>query len=97
MKTKNILIKPSAFVPVAMSLLALAIVLIHIALVGTTRQTDEGMEAHIWQLLMLIQIPLIVYFAIKWLPQVPKQAIIILAIQAGAAVAALAPVFILGW
>jgi len=89
--------KPSAFVPVALSFLALAIVLLHIALVGTARQPDEGMEAHIWQFLMAFQIPVIIFFAIRWLPQFPKQAMIVLAIQAGAAVAALAPVFILGW
>ncbi len=34
--------------------------------------------------------------AIKWLPRTPKQALPILALQAAAALAALAPVFFLG-
>jgi len=97
MNTQTILKQPSAFVPVAMSLAALAIVLLRIALIGTARQPDEGTEAHIWQLLMALQIPVIAFFAIKWLPRTPRQAILILALQAGAAVAALAPVYLLGW
>ena len=97
MNIQSLFKKTSAFLPIAMSLAALAIVLLHITLVGTARQPDEGMAAHIWQLLMALQIPVIVFFAIKWLPQTPKQAIIILAFQASAAVAALTPVFILGW
>jgi membrane-associated HD superfamily phosphohydrolase len=97
MKTLNLLKKPSAFLPIAMSLSALALVIIHIALTGTAPQPDEGMETHMWQFLMALQIPVIVFFAIKWLPQTPKQAIIIIAFQVGAAVAALLPVFVLGW
>jgi hypothetical protein len=97
MNIQTLLKKPSAFLPIVMSLAALAIVLLHIILVGTARQPDEGMAAHLWQILMALQIPVIVFFAIKWLPQTPKQAIIVIAIQACAAVTALAPVFILGW
>jgi membrane-associated HD superfamily phosphohydrolase len=97
MNIGSLLKKTSAFLPIVMSLAALAVVLLHITLVGTARQPDEGMEAHVWQILMALQIPVIVFFAIKWVPQAPKQAIIILAFQAVAAVAALAPVFILGW
>ncbi len=37
----------SAFLPIAMSLLAVAVVLLHIALVGTARQPDEGTAAHL--------------------------------------------------
>jgi FtsH-binding integral membrane protein len=87
--------KPSAFLPVAMSLAALALVLIHVAIFGAARETDEGAAAHLWQLLMAAQVPLLVFFAIKWLPRNPRQALLVLALQAGAAVAALAPVFLL--
>jgi hypothetical protein len=38
--------RPSAFVPIAISLAALATVFVHIALHGTARQVDEG-AAHI--------------------------------------------------
>jgi len=87
--------QPSAFLPAAMSLAALATVLVHVVLVGTAREADEGTAAHIWQLLMALQVPIIAYFAINWLPRAPGQALLILAVQAGAALAALAPVFFL--
>ena len=89
--------QPSAFIPMAMSLAALATVVVHVVLVGTARQVDEGVAAHLWQLLMALQIPFIAFFAIKWLPRAPRQALLILAFQAAAALAALAPVFLLGF
>jgi hypothetical protein len=89
--------KPSAFLPVGMSLAALSVVFIHIALHGTARQADEGAAAHLWQLLMAAQVPIIVFFAIRWLPQRPKYGLVILALQAVAALGALAPVYLLRW
>ena len=97
MKASTILKHPSAFLPVAMSCCALATVLIFIALHGTAPQADEGAAAHIWQLLMAVQAPIVLYFAIKWVPQSPRQAAPILALQVGAALAAMAPVFLLHW
>jgi hypothetical protein len=82
--------------PVAMSLAALATVLAHIAIYGTAREPDEGAAAHIWQLLMAGQAPVIAWFAIKWMPRAPRQALQILAIQIAAAIAALFPVWWLG-
>ena len=92
----RIIKQPSAYVPIAMSLAALATVALHVARFGTAREPDEGAAAHIWQLLMAAQLPVIAFFAIKWLPQAPKEALIVLALQFVAAVAALAPVFLLG-
>ena len=91
--TTPLLKKTSAFLPVLMSLLALSLVLGHIALVGTARQEDEGTAAHLWQLLMVLQLPIIAFFALRWLPERPKQALLILTLQFVAAVAAAAPVF----
>ena len=88
---------PSAFLPLAMSFGALATVLIFLALHGPAPQSDEGAAAHIWQLLMAAQIPIVLFFAVKWVPQSPRQAIPVLALQVGAAVAAMAPVFLLHW
>jgi hypothetical protein len=85
--------KPSAWVPLAMSFAALALVLGHVALFGASREADEGTAAHIWQILMAAQVPIVAFFAIKWLPRAPKQALLVLALQAGAVLAALAPVF----
>ncbi len=88
--------KPSAFLPLAMSFAALATVLVHVAIFGVAREADEGTAAHLWQFLMAAQIPIVAFFAITWLPRSPRQALRVLALQVGAALAALAPVFILG-
>ena len=88
--------RPSAFLPVTMSLAALATVLVHVALFGTAREADEGTAAHIFQLLLVVQLPIVAFFAITWLPRSPRQALQVLALQAAAGLAALAPVFFLG-
>jgi hypothetical protein len=87
--------RPSALIPLAMSVAALVLVLGHIAIYGGARQADEGAAAHLWQLLMAGQIPVIVFFAIKWLPRTPGPAVLVLALQAVAGLAAIAPVFLL--
>ena len=89
--------RPSAFGPVVMSLAALAVVVVHIIMSGTGRQADEGTAAHLWQLLMAAQIPIVAFFAIRWLPQSPRFALLVLALQTVAALAALAPVYLLNW
>ena len=89
--------KPSALIPIAMSLAALAVVLLHIAIVGIARQIDEGAAAHCWQLLMAAQVPILLFFAIKWLPKAPRQAVYVLALQAAAMAASMTPVFLLRW
>jgi len=92
---KAILKKPSAFLPLAMSFGALATVLLYVLIFGPAPQSDEGTAAHIWQILMAGQIPIIVFFAIRWLPRTPKDALLVLVLQGGAALMALAPVFLL--
>ena len=87
--------RPSALIPLAMSVAALALVLGHIAIYGVTREPDEGAAAHIWQLLMAGQIPFIAYFAITWLPRNVGPALIVLGLQLAAGLAAAAPVFLL--
>ena len=89
--------RPSALIPLAMSFAALGLVLGHIATAGLARQADEGTEAHLWQLLMAGQIPVIAFFAIKWLPRTPWQAVLVLVLQVIAGLAAAAPVFLLKW
>jgi len=89
--------RPSAYLPIAMSLLALSAVVAQLLLHGTARQPDENTEAHIWQLMMAAQIPVILFFAIRWLPEAPKKALGVLAIQGAAIIAAAAPVFLLRW
>ena len=95
MNLTTLLKKPSAFSPVAMSLAALATVIVTLATSGIPRGGDEGTPAHIWQLLMAAQAPVVAYFAITWLPRAPRPALLVLALQVVAALAALAPVFLL--
>jgi glucan phosphoethanolaminetransferase (alkaline phosphatase superfamily) len=95
MNVRSMMKQPSAFLPVAMSLAALATVLGSVAIFGAVHEADEGAAAHIFQLLITAQIPVVVYFAIKSLPRAPKETFCVLALQAGAALAAMAPVFFL--
>ena len=88
--------RPSAFLPVAMSFAALATVLGHVAMFGVVREPDEGTAAHIFQLLLIAELPIVTFFAIKWLPRAPREALQVLVLQALAGLAALAPVFLLG-
>jgi hypothetical protein len=91
---------PSAFLPLAMSLIALGMlgcvlgseVIQH---GGVVREADEGTVAHLWQILMAGQMPVIAFFAVKWLPRAPRPSLGVLALQAGAALASMAPVFFL--
>ena len=98
MTTMTSLIRqPSAFLPVALSLIALALVLGHVALFGVVHEADEGTAAHLWQLLIAAQAPIIVFFAIRYLPQRPRPAALVLSLQALAVLAACAPVYLLHW
>jgi hypothetical protein len=84
--------QPSACLPIAMSLTALALVLSHV-LFGVVHEADEGTTAHLWQLLMVGQVPVVAYFALKWLPKSPGEALRVLGLQFAAALAACAPVY----
>ena len=90
----SLLKKPSAWVPVALSLGVLAAMLFCIAVFGVpAHEKDEGVGAHLFQMWLVVEAVMIAFFAIKWLPQKPKQAISILAIQTIAVLAACFPVF----
>jgi hypothetical protein len=92
--------RPSAYLPVAMSLLSLTVVLAAVAY-GVSqaghvvRDPDEGAVAHIFQLLMTVQMPIVLFFAVKWLRRAPGQTLRVLALQAGAWLASCAPIYFL--
>lgn len=88
--------QPSAFLPLAMSLVALAMVLGDVAVYGRVHEADEGAVAHLWQLLMAAQVPVLAFFAIKWLRRSPRETMQILALQIGGVLANVAAVFMLG-
>jgi hypothetical protein len=91
--------RPSAIAPIAMSIAALALVLVNIAAFGLPalrQETDEGAAAHIFQLLMAGQMPVIAWHAIRWLWRAPLTGLLVLGAQIAAALAAVAPVCLLG-
>ena len=94
MKDDPLLRRPSAWIPLAMSLAALALLLGYVAIFGIVQHEDEGAPARIFQLIMLAQLPLAAYFAIRWLPQRPKQSLLVLALQA---VAWMIPILAVIW
>ena len=94
---ESLLKRPSALIPLAMSAAAIAVIVTYVALFGTARQEDEGTAAHLWQLLMAGQLPVIAFFAIKWLPIQPGRALGVLALQVTAAFCAAFPVWYFQW
>jgi hypothetical protein len=85
----------SALVPLALSFAALTMVIVHFAMYGIVHEADEGTPAHTFQILMVAQAPIVAFFAIKWLPRNPRSALLVLALQAGAGLGAIAAVLFL--
>lgn len=91
----SLLRHPSAFIPLSMSFIALAMVIGDALIYGIVYEADEGTAAHIFQLLMMLQVPVILFFAVKWMPRAPLQALTILILQAVAAFLAILAVIFL--
>lgn len=96
MRLRALLRRPSAVVPLLMSGAALVAVGVHLAVAGTAPQADEGAAAHLWQLLMVTQLPIVAWFTIHWLPRT-RQALWVLVLQLAAMAAAAAPVAYFRW
>jgi hypothetical protein len=102
MTIKTAIARPSGFIPVIMSCAALYVVLQHLVFYGAgppvhVGRPDEGPEAHIWQIMMAGQLPIVVYFAIRWLRSDRRGTLSVLGFQLLAFVAAAAAVFLLRW
>ena len=68
-----------------------------VAVHGVMHQSDEGSQAHLWQLLVAGEVPLVAYFAVTWLPRARRPALVVLALQATAVILlAAAPLWVLG-
>lgn len=78
--------QPSAWIPIAISLAALIFLAAYVAVFGVSQNTggDERAPARLFQLLMVGQLPVIAWFAIRWLPKKPGSSVLVLAIQAAA-------------
>jgi hypothetical protein len=85
--------RPSAFLPLAMSAVVLGFIVSRLALYGTLRELDENAGAHLFQILMPAQLPIIVFFALTWLPRNRRDALPVFGLQCAAAFAVFALVF----
>lgn len=85
--------KPSAWVPIAMSLAIFAMLLYHLLIIGEQREDDEGTAAHIFQLWLVAEVFIVGYFLARWVPQQPKEGTVILVIQILTALLSIGPVF----
>ncbi len=92
----SLLKKPSAWLPVVASLTLLAAMLIGIEMFGVpVREADEGTGAHLFQIWLALEVLMVVFFAVKWLPQRHMQALLVLTIQIVAALLPMSIVFFL--
>ena len=87
--------KPSAIAPVIMSVAALVVLLIALVTGGVKPRADEYAAAHIWQLLMVGQLPFLGWFALRWLRRGFRSAIPVVGMQVLAFGVALLPVWLL--
>ena len=87
--------QPIVFLPLAMSFVALTMVLVHFAIFGIVEETDEGTAAHIFQLLIVAQVPFIAFLAFKWLALAPRHALFFIVLQVSAVLTAIVAVFFL--
>ena len=74
--------QPSAWIPLAMSLVALAMILGYVAIFGIVQNGDEGAPARIFQLIMVAQLPIAAFFGLRWITKKPKETLIVLVVQA---------------
>jgi hypothetical protein len=94
---RDVIRRPTAYLPLLMSCGALAMIVWYVAVHGVAKQADEGAQAHLWQILVGGQVPLMAVFAFTWLPRARRPASVILALQVAAIVLlALAPLWALG-
>jgi hypothetical protein len=77
-----------------MSLVIIAFGVREVMLYGPVRQQDEGIAAHLFQLLLPIEAVLITVYAFAWLPRTPRLAAAVLALQIGLALAIVGTVFV---
>lgn len=92
MNFTTLLKTPSALAPLVMSLTAFLLILVVVSSVGITQQHDEGAPARLFQLLIVLQLPIMVFFAVKWLPRSPRLSLLVMLLQMGAASAAVATI-----
>jgi cytochrome bd-type quinol oxidase subunit 2 len=86
---------PGAWIPIALSLTGLLMVVGHALVFGVVHEADEGTAAHIFQLLMVAQIPFVAWHLFVWLPRDVRRGLGVFAVQAAAALIAMLAVLLL--
>ena len=86
---------PTVFLPLAMSLFALGMVLVHFTIFGIVKETDEGTAAHIFQLLIVGQVPIVAFLAFRWAAIAPRQTFFSIIFQVVTALTAIIAVFLI--
>lgn len=89
----DLLKRPTGFLPITISVAFLLPMLVGIAQGTLVRRPDEGTAAHLFQLLMPLQLVLIAWFAGSWLPKRPRATAQVLALQGAGFLAVLAIVY----
>ena len=84
--------QPNALLPITMAGIAPSMVLIVVGLEDITRKGSDGTAARIFQVPMMIQIPIVGFFAFDWIPHRPMWAIRVLGVQPMAGFAVIAAV-----
>ena len=85
--------KPSGFIPLLCSFAALTTVVVALASGAGARQPDEGAAAHIFQVLIVAQAPMLAFFGLRWARKTTWAALTILIAQIFAIGVAIAPVW----
>jgi hypothetical protein len=83
----------SGWLPVAIPVFLLVLVARYLALHGLVSRPNEDTEAHLFQLLMPVQLALMAYFALTWVSRAPRLALPVIVLQAAAAAAVFAGVY----
>ncbi|MGA8575651.1 MAG: hypothetical protein WB609_08225 [Candidatus Cybelea sp.] len=89
----ELLKRPTGFLPLAISTAFLVPLLVGIAKGTLVREADEGSAAHLFQLLLPLQLVVIAWFAASWLPKRPRSAAQVLCLQGAAFLAVLSIVY----
>jgi hypothetical protein len=99
MTARYLIGRPSAWAPIVLSVVASAFVGWSIVTQGpdavATEPTDEGPPARLFQLLLLVQVPIVAWFVARWVPVAPRIGLAIAALQVGAAALAVGLVIVL--
>lgn len=92
---------PSALAPMLLSVAALLFLAGFLLLASRgvvplhTADGDEGFAAHFWQLLIVIQFPIIGWFALRHFWHRPVQTLVILGVHAMLALASIIPILVM--